>query len=534
MFGTLRLHRCTVCDNRREEYQRAYCGLCRGLGLRVGALGRATLSVDALLVALVADGLSSRPAPLEDTRCPLFPLRSRPAWAAEAPPVRLAGAIQVLLADQWLADRAADGGAVAAAARRTAQGQVHVARTELAALGLGLEELEGFEDRQASAEARAGDDLDAAAEPTVRALRAVFQAVADLPGVDERGATPTSRAALGELGAALGRVIYAVDALEDLERDRRRGQFNPLLSSASRGRCRPSERKIDQAITLVEADLEAIERLLKGLPFVRRRRLLRNVLCDELPRRSQRAITAARDALERDRRRQQVASSSWTLRPAVAAAVAFLAVATFVRSAAAAVGRLPGVSFLVALFRRLTAPFTSLEQGRGGGEVPAPGSGAAGSAGEGATPGAGAQTPGAGAQTPGAGAQTPGAGGGEGSGSGSSWVDDLCCFREIGEMIVDLFRGIGQAIRDCGSGWSGCGEVCASCGQSCTACGESCGSSCSDCGGCCDGCSDCGGCCDGCSDCGNCCDGCNDCGNCCDGCNDCGNCCDGCNNGCNC
>ena len=66
--------------------------------------------------------------------------------------------------------------------------------------------------------------LDAPANETGRLLGAVYAWKDDLWA-------PT----LGDMGAALGRFIYVMDAYDDLAEDEKRGRFNPLLEVRNEG-----------------------------------------------------------------------------------------------------------------------------------------------------------------------------------------------------------------------------------------------------------------------------------------------------------
>lgn len=532
MFGTLRPHSCTVGTDPREAYQRAYCGLCRTLGRQAGLVGRCTLNGDAVLVALVADGLMERPAEQTPLRCPLLPIRRRPAWSADAPALEYSAAIQVLLGDQWLADRAADGARGAGFLRRLNGKRVDIALETLRRLGVATEELEDFELQQQEVEAREQVTPEEAAEPTGRALAHVFSGLSRLPDIAPEGKAAGEE--LAALGDAVGRAIYLIDVLEDLERDRRRGEFNPCIvgAEAGMGATAIDSERVESTIAALHAELRRVEGLVATIGLQRNLGLIRNVLCDQLPLRARRATRSARVLLTEERqdtvRRRSVASTPWLLRPAVAATVLFLAFWSWAQTVFAAVRDSAAGRLTRGVLDFLSAPFRWFQQGPGAppegeqpvetatsstgmgsdgagnnppdGPTPQPSGGVGETATApptsspqgGATPAEPPTSAGSGGIDLGGNPQTPDGGGG---GIGNPCSDlgqmfrDLCCCRDMGRA---------------------CGDVCGGCGDACGGCGDACGS--------------CGDCCNGCNDCGNCCDG---CGNGCNGCNNCGN-------GCNC
>ena len=109
MFGTLKPHTCRLGCDRKHEYATFYCGLCKSLGDNFGTLTRALLNYDAVFLALVADALMDVEAAPDRCRCPILPVTFRPTVRPDSTAMRYAAAMQMLLSDQWLADRAADG-----------------------------------------------------------------------------------------------------------------------------------------------------------------------------------------------------------------------------------------------------------------------------------------------------------------------------------------------------------------------------------------------------------------------------------------
>ncbi|MCU0688024.1 MAG: DUF5685 family protein [Polyangiaceae bacterium] len=208
MFGTLKPQRCRLPLVERQAHDRLYCGLCQSLGEGYGTAVRGLLSHDAVFLALLAEGLQSAPAAHDSCRCPLVPIVHRPTLSPASPAMRYAAAYQLLLADQFLADRQADGRRFFGAARALLSSRVARARTGLVALGIDPTPLEGFESRQLACERRARVDALDAARPTAEALALVLAHAADLPGADPRAAEPATRAEL-----ALERATRSLRAL---------------------------------------------------------------------------------------------------------------------------------------------------------------------------------------------------------------------------------------------------------------------------------------------------------------------------------
>ena len=265
----------------------SYCGLCKTLGSEFGQAWRVTLSYDAVFMAILADAVQDTGAVPASYRCPLVPVHHRPAVAHDSPAMRYAAAVQVLLGDQWLADRGADGRRLARLTRPLLRAPVARARSLLRDFGVDVGALEGVERWQQAVEAGHPNPREAAM-PTSSALGLVFAAVADLPGTMAAARTDAARRSLAALGATVGRVIYLTDALEDLPQDRRNGSFNPCLVGDV-----VSPERLRNAREVLGSALERMSALVDMMPWRRHREVIANILCDRLASQSRRAMAAA-------------------------------------------------------------------------------------------------------------------------------------------------------------------------------------------------------------------------------------------------
>lgn len=201
-----------------EAYQAVYCGLCHATGRRYGFLSRFFLSYDFAFLAMVLAPAEER-APTHRRRCIACPLRGKDVCVG-GDWLEVAAGESLILSYWKLRDSVADQGALKGlaaralslvlrpayrkAARRYAAFDAEVRRC--------LEELQGLE--------REGcPSMDRTADTFARILQAA---------APERGAPQRDRA-VGQLLYHVGRWIYLVDAWDDLEEDRVRGGYNPLL-----------------------------------------------------------------------------------------------------------------------------------------------------------------------------------------------------------------------------------------------------------------------------------------------------------------
>jgi hypothetical protein len=474
MFGTLQPPRCGPLPV-VQRYRQFYCGTCQGLGAHYGHARRGLLNHDAVFMAILADAVQADPAPPSRCRCPMMPVVFRTTLAPDSVAMRYAAAVQMLLADQWLADRGAEGQWVARVARPVFSARpAQKAAAHLHELGVELPALQGFEARQLSVECGTPRP-EAAAAPTAAVLAMAFEAAALLPGASDAFAAEDVRQRLAELGAAIGTAIYVLDALEDLDKDLRRGDFNPCVDA--RGRLCPTRKR--QAIEVLDAAIATAEDACASLPWQRHRVLLQAVL-----RRFGARCRAARSTTP-TRRRQ---TRGWE-RPAAMVSAAWAW----------------GVSWTAQ-----AAPASDVPTDLGTPDVGLPDIGAPDVGAEAGVP----ESTGEHLDEPSGGCSAC-----DGCGRQCEGTCDGCLGGCVG-WFGECGTGCGECIRcpaECGGASLDCFGKC---GHGCGDCTESCGSGCNDCG---QGCGDCG---QGCNGCGQ---GCGDCGQ---GCGDCGQGCNGCGQGC--
>ncbi|PRQ05645.1 DUF5685 family protein [Enhygromyxa salina] len=534
MFGTLRPARAALSCAGRSDWQHFYCGTCQSIGDQFGLGYRALLSHDAVFLGLLVDGLQLHAAAPDRTRCPMVPVVHRPTVSPDSVAMRYAGAVQLLLADQWLADRAIDGRGFARIARPLLDKPTARARETLAELGSDLGDLIGVEHRQAATERVGMTDPEQAAEPTAAALELVFERIVALPGsVAECTAEPAPRSAalvrcdldprrlLAKLGRGVGTMIYLIDALEDLEQDQRAGDFNPCLVHDYRGRPQLDRARIRDAARGLERARTDVAAALNALPLRRHKPVLVNILVTQLGARAQLAAAGAERMLSEAGQRRQLLDRA-------------TAASGFVRFAQAIVGLL--IATFTTTWSRLVLAATT-----GGTDTGDTGTDTGTDTGDTETEtGDPPDLPSEFGDIPPdlPDATTGPESAGEAGGAGCS------C---LGELIQSLCGGFGDACSGCGDSLGSCGRCFEGCTGLCSGCGQDCGQTCSSlgagCGQCnegCDGCgngcgntcSSCGGACSGCGDCGNACNGCGNCGNGCSGCGNCGGGCGNCGNGC--
>ena len=217
MFGYVRPIRDRLSPEEWALYQGAYCGLCHALGAGYGPLARFTLNYDFTFLAIL---LSPPEEPeLRPRRCLVHPFRPRRA-ADPLGALALAADTSMILTWHKLRDDILD---------RRGPGQVP-SRSAALAIGRGYRRAAALHPALDGCTRENLDRLHRLEEersPSIDRTADAFAAI--LRGAGGEAAEERQRRVLEELLYHLGRWIYLTDAWDDLEQDRRGGQYNPLL-----------------------------------------------------------------------------------------------------------------------------------------------------------------------------------------------------------------------------------------------------------------------------------------------------------------
>ena len=239
MYGYIRPLRWELRVRELERYNESYCGLCAALKRRYGPLARFLLSYDLTFLALLLggdDGSGCR-------YCPLHPVRRRRCGSGRG--LDLAADCSVILSYHKLCDDIRDSRGIKRLAARLLrsllQRAFQKARKQLPEIDEAVErELERLGELE-----RANTPSPDRAADCFAQLLAAFGTLA---GDEER------RRILREILYHVGRSIYILDALDDLEEDSRAGRYNPL-------RLRWGDRPDEDALEEIRGTLNLSQRM---------------------------------------------------------------------------------------------------------------------------------------------------------------------------------------------------------------------------------------------------------------------------------
>ena len=256
MFGYIIADQSLLDQPQKDRYKGCYCGLCAALKQEHGFFGRVALTYDMTFLVLL---LSAMYEPQEARRmetCFLHPIRKHFSWAT--PFTAYAADMNVALAYHNCRDDFEDDGSV-----------------------VGFWESEFLTNQYYQVQQR-----------FPRQCAAIERCMQDLGAIESANEQNPDKAAacfgllMGELfsvereydvwlrpfGEALGRFIYLMDAVMDLDDDVRKSRFNPLKA------LRESGYDTEDFRAVLTTQLGAVANAFERLPLLQDAALLRNIL----------------------------------------------------------------------------------------------------------------------------------------------------------------------------------------------------------------------------------------------------------------
>lgn len=222
LFGYIRPHKPELKIKDYETYRSVYCGLCKELGRLFGPFARMTLNYDFTFLALLQLGLTDAPTCSSRQRCMMHPFNKRLCCHSNES-LRLTACAAMLMVFYKNRDNFDDGGIWEKGVSLLLHPFLLCAKRRADKLYPELNNvLKNLMNHQKLLERQGCQSVDEAANPTANALSSICEMLSD----DER-----QRRVLSRFGYLLGRWIYLIDALDDLDDDLKHKRYNPFIYS---------------------------------------------------------------------------------------------------------------------------------------------------------------------------------------------------------------------------------------------------------------------------------------------------------------
>lgn len=192
-------------------YKALYCGLCKGIGKGCGQVARSAITYDMAFVSALVHNIRGEDVKIEKRRCAIHWIKRRPITAADEVTVAL-GCVNTVLAYYKLCDDKADGDKRGALRHLYKSGYKRAKKQRPEIERIMKREIS----RQAELEKAGCNRVDEAADPSAVMLRDLSDYLLG------EFATDYTR----KLFYALGKWVYLADALDDYDKDVKKGRYN--------------------------------------------------------------------------------------------------------------------------------------------------------------------------------------------------------------------------------------------------------------------------------------------------------------------
>ena len=257
-----------------ELYSAYYCGICKAIKRRHGEIPRLVLSYDSVLLAMVLSSVLQPelweeeelsyhgPPALKQERCMVHPIKKKNIVYNDSG-VDYAADMLVELAYHKFRDDWKDEKKLIGALGMVAFKGVHRNITGMypETCDIIMKSIQML----AELEKKNSQSMDEAAEPFAQLMKGVFSGFPSLQN-------PEQRKALEDLGYNLGKWVYLIDAVDDLEQDIDKKRYNPLKSMKDD---EGFQKRMEFSLFCA---LENASLALKRLELIRNKEILENII----------------------------------------------------------------------------------------------------------------------------------------------------------------------------------------------------------------------------------------------------------------
>lgn len=260
MFGYVTVYKPELKIKEYYKYRAYYCGLCRTLLENYGVTGQLTLSYDMTFCVILLTSLYECETKTEAHRCKVHPVKKTPMLTNEIS--LYAAKMNVVLSYYHFKDDWDDEKSISGLAGKTAlKGKV--------------KKIEQEYPRQCKAISRCLKRLSVMEQENSQNIDETAGCFGDLMAEMILYKKDAWEPYLRRIGFFLGKFIYIMDAVDDIEKDIKKGNYNPLKALYSSMDRAAFLNMSHQMLTMMMAEVsEAFERL----PCLWDENILRNIL----------------------------------------------------------------------------------------------------------------------------------------------------------------------------------------------------------------------------------------------------------------
>lgn len=214
MFGYIRTDVPNLYMKDNVLYKSLYCGVCKGIRKGCGCMAKFTLSYDVTLFSALLHNVMDKDVVIEKQHCMVHWFKKRPVAKVDDLTVKL-GALNTLLAYYKILDNIQD------------EGKGKTAKRLFKKSYKKAKKLQPNLDKIIKEEIGKLAEIERAKTPSADVSADSFGNMMQRVCMELSGDYYTEQ--LGELCYLIGKWIYLIDALDDFDKDKQKGSYNPFV-----------------------------------------------------------------------------------------------------------------------------------------------------------------------------------------------------------------------------------------------------------------------------------------------------------------
>ena len=251
MFGYIKPYVPQLLVVEHELYKATYCGLCRTMGKTTGCFSRFSLNYDFVFLALMRMVVNKEEITLNNRTCIAHPFKKR-LMVEINDTLKYSAKISTILTRLKLEDNVADSHGISKLFAKIAG----VVSIFLKKTDENLKELEG----EARSYIKELSDLEKENTDSIDTVADTFGKL--LGSMSAHGYEGDTRDTMYKIGYHLGKWVYVIDAIDDMEKDIKKKSFNVIVNSFGNGLTNDDKALLYNAVTLeLGAMSESIEKI---------------------------------------------------------------------------------------------------------------------------------------------------------------------------------------------------------------------------------------------------------------------------------
>ena len=264
MFGYVKAYKPEMTFSQYDIYKGIYCSLCKCIGKNYGLLARMTLSYDFAFFALMRMSVEQSCSGFKKSRCSFNPVKTCLECNLNDNDLEYTADVSMLMVYYKYLDNIQDSrGAKKLLLKLISPYFSSIYRKGKKRCPEGARILEAMHSAQLEAEKNFSGNIDEACHPSAEALGKLL-AFKKADDVD----------LLYGFGYMIGRWVYLTDALDDYEKDKADGTFNPFLSKV--------EFSIDSCVESLNLTASSAIDIFEKIKVYKHKKLIENILYDGL------------------------------------------------------------------------------------------------------------------------------------------------------------------------------------------------------------------------------------------------------------